>query len=70
MRASQPHYENGKGYDVIDFKKDYNLNFNRGNIIKYISRADKKNHELMDLLKAKDYLEREIEYVRNTRTQE
>jgi|TARA_R110002073_G_scaffold53827_1_gene138514 hypothetical protein len=70
MRASQPHYENGKGYDVIDFIKDYNLNFNRGNIIKYISRADKKNHELMDLLKAKDYLEREIEYVRNTRTQE
>ena len=65
MRASQPHYENGKGYDVIDFIKDYNLNFNRGNIIKYISRADKKNHELMDLLKAKDYLEREIEYVRN-----
>ena len=42
MRASQPHYENGKGYDVIDFVKDYNLNFNRGNIIKYISRADKK----------------------------
>ena len=70
MRASQPHYENGKGYDVIDFIKDYNLNFNRGNIIKYISRADKKNHELMDLLKAKDYLEREIEYVRNTGAQE
>jgi hypothetical protein len=70
MRASQPHYENGKGYDVIDFIKDYNLNFNRGNIIKYISRADKKNHELMDLLKAKDYLEREIEYVRNTGTKE
>ena len=70
MRATQPHYETGKGYDVIDFIKDYNLNFNRGNIIKYISRADKKNHELMDLLKAKDYLEREIEYVRNTRTQE
>ena len=43
MRASQPHYENGKGYDVIDFIKDYNLNFNRGNIIKYISRADKKD---------------------------
>tara|TARA_R100000951_G_scaffold88529_1_gene76563 strand:- start:33 stop:245 length:213 start_codon:yes stop_codon:yes gene_type:complete len=65
MRASQPHYENGKGYDVIDFVKDYNLNFNRGNIIKYISRADRKKHELMDLLKAKDYLEREIEYVRS-----
>ena len=70
MRASQPHYENGKNYDIIDFVKDYNLNFNKGNIIKYISRADKKNHELMDLLKAKDYLEREIEYVRKRGTKE
>ena len=35
MRATYLHYENGKGYDVIDFIKDYNLNFNRGNIIKY-----------------------------------
>jgi len=70
MRASQPHYENGKNYDIIDFVKDYNLNFNKVNIIKYISRADKKNHELMDLLKAKDYLEREIEYVRKRGTKE
>ena len=34
MRATYLHYENGKGYDVIDFIKDYELNFNRGNIIK------------------------------------
>ena len=54
-----------QGYDVIDFIKDYNLNFNRGNIIKYICRAGKKESELKDLEKAADYLRREIEYIRN-----
>jgi len=50
---------------VIDFIKDYNLNFNRGNIIKYVCRAGKKDNELKDLEKAADYLKREIEYIRN-----
>jgi hypothetical protein len=38
------------------------LNFNRGNIIKYVSRAGKKEaeSELKDLEKALYYLEREI----------
>ena len=67
MRASQLHYENGKGYDIIDVCKDYDLNFNRGNILKYVARAGKKQDELGDLLKAKDYLEREIAYLRNER---
>lgn len=58
------HYQNEKGYDVIDIAKDYNLNFNRGNIIKYVVRAGKKDDELLDLLKAKDYLEREIDFLR------
>ena len=58
------HYKNNKNYDVIDICKDYNLNFNRGNICKYVIRAGKKDDELLDLLKAKDYIEREIEYLR------
>lgn len=62
MRATQLHYENNKGYDVIDFIKDYNLNFNRGNVIKYLARAGKKDNELQDLRKALDYLEREIDH--------
>jgi len=64
MKASQPHYDTGKDYDIIDVCKDYSLNFSRGNILKYVARAGKKKDELGDLLKAKDYLEREIEYVR------
>ena len=65
MKATQTHYENGKGYDIIDVCKDYSLNFNRGNVMKYVARAGKKQDELGDLLKAKDYLEREITYLRN-----
>lgn len=43
--------------DVID---DYNLNFNRGNIIKYVLRSPYKGNELQDLKKARYYLDREI----------
>jgi len=63
MRSTQLHYENGKGYDIIDVCKDYALNFNRGNIIKYVARAGKKKDELQDLRKALDYLQREIDYL-------
>ena len=65
MKATQPHYDNGKDYDIIDVCNDYALNYNRGNILKYIARAGKKKDALRDLLKAKDYLEREIKILRN-----
>ena len=67
MRTTVMHYNNGKDYDLIDVIKDYKLNFNRGNIIKYICRADKKGNEIQDLEKALDYLQREIEIIRNQR---
>ena len=65
IRPTQAHYDNGKDYDVIDVINDFNLNFSRGNILKYICRAGKKKDELLDLIKAKDYLEREIELLRS-----
>lgn len=56
------HYADGwsNGAEVIDISE--NLNFNRGNAVKYIARAGKKDpaKELEDLQKAKFYLEREI----------
>ena len=70
MRSSVIHYENGKGYDVIDFAADYNLNFNRGNVLKYITRAGRKDDEVKDLEKALDYLQREIAIVRAQRDAE
>ena len=63
MKATQLHYETGKDYDIIDVCKDYALNFNKGNILKYVARAGKKDDELQDLRKALDYLQREIAYL-------
>ena len=56
-----PHYADGK-IEVIDFIEDKNLNFNLGNVIKYVARAGKKDKskELEDLKKALWYLQREI----------
>ena len=56
------HYTDGK-IEVMDFVEDKQLNFARGNVIKYVSRAGKKdpNKELEDLNKAMWYLKREIE---------
>ena len=66
-RATPKHYENGKGYDVIDIIKDYDLNFNLGNSLKYICRSGKKENQIQDLKKAIDYLQREIEYLEKNR---
>lgn len=67
MRGNSVHYEATGDYDILDVIQDYNLNFSRGNVIKYIVRAGKKDDELQDLLKAKDYIEREIQRVRDIR---
>lgn len=57
------HYKDGysNGAEVIDITE--NLNFNRGNAVKYIARAGKKDPttEIQDLRKAKWYIERELE---------
>ena len=64
MRGNAIHYEATGDYDVIDFCQHYKLSFNRGNVVKYIARAGKKDDELQDLYKAKDYIEREIAYIK------
>lgn len=52
------HYQHG--IEPIEFIESHNLNFNLGNVIKYVSRAPFKGTEAEDLKKAKWYLEREI----------
>lgn len=56
------HYVDGN-IEVMDFIEDKQLNFARGNVIKYVSRAGRKdpNKELEDLQKGFWYLNREIE---------
>lgn len=58
------HYDNKKDYDVIDFIKDYDLNFNEGNVVKYVTRAKHKGTQIQDLEKAIDYLQRELDYLK------
>jgi len=55
-----PLYYKDNSIEPIDVIEDWNLNFNLGNVIKYVARAGKKDDKLTDLKKAKWYIEREI----------
>ena len=54
-----PHYKMG-GIETIDFIEAKNLNYNLGNVVKYITRADYKGNKIEDLKKAQWYLNREL----------
>jgi hypothetical protein len=54
-----PHYTVG-GIETIDFIEAKGLDYNLGNVVKYVSRADQKGNKLQDLEKARWYLERAI----------
>jgi hypothetical protein len=43
--------------------REWDLNFNLGNAIKYIARAGKKESAIKDLKKARQYIEFEIDYL-------
>ena len=56
-----PHYKAG-GIEVIDFIEAKDLNFRLANVVKYVSRAGKKDSDpVQDLEKAAWYLKREID---------
>ena len=54
-----PHYKAG-GIETIDFIEAKKLNYNLGNVVKYITRADLKGNRKQDLAKALWYLNREL----------
>jgi len=53
------HYKVG-GIETIDFIEAKKLNYNMGNAVKYITRAEHKGNKKQDLEKAVWYLNREI----------
>lgn len=59
------HYCEGRKYEPKDVIRDWGLNFNLGNAVKYISRAGRKdgNSVIEDLEKARQYIEFELEYL-------
>lgn len=55
-----PDHYNYDKHEPIDVIKEWNLNFNLGNVVKYIARHGKKGSALDDLIKARNYLNHEI----------
>lgn len=55
------HYKVG-GIETIDFIEAKRLNYNMGNAVKYITRADHKGNRKQDLEKAIWYLNRELDH--------
>jgi hypothetical protein len=56
-----PEHYQSDGIEVIDIIDNFNLNFNLGNSIKYILRAEKKGNKKQDLEKAIWYINHELE---------
>ena len=57
------HYN--QGIETIEYIESWSMNFNTGNVIKYVTRAGYKNDQLEDLKKAMWYLQREIDKIEN-----
>jgi len=64
MVNEPPHYKIG-GVETIDFIEAKKLDYNLGNVVKYITRADHKGDKHEDLCKARWYLNRAIASVSN-----
>lgn len=61
------HYAEGRKYEPIDVINDWDLGFNLGNAVKYISRAGRKDPgaTLQDLKKARWYIDYELDRLCN-----
>ena len=61
--VNHPEHYGGENnqYEAIKVIEAWNLCFHLGNVVKYISRAGKKDNIIQELKKAKWYLERKIE---------
>jgi hypothetical protein len=68
--TSPDHYVAGRVYEPRKVISDWGLNFNLGNVVKYVSRAGRKENALKDLCKARKYLDFEIEELESKLIQE
>ena len=59
------HYN--QGIEPIDIIESWDLNFSLGNAIKYILRSPYKGKQIEDLEKARWYIDREINRLKNER---
>lgn len=65
--TSPAHYVEGRRYEPKDVIRDWDLNFNLGNAVKYIARNGRKDGEsaVKDLRKAVTYINFEIDYLKS-----
>ena len=60
-KVDHPAHYNQGDIEVIDFIESWNLNFNLGSAIKYITRCEYKEDKITDLKKAIWYIQREMQ---------
>ena len=58
--SNPSHYTSGRKYEPRKVIEDWDLSFYLGNVVKYISRAGRKDNAVEDLEKAQQYLDWEI----------
>ena len=61
MIKSPKHYTEGRKFEPKDVIRDWDLNFNLGNAVKYLARAGRKGDIVEDLKKAQQYIQFEID---------
>jgi hypothetical protein len=61
------HYRKDSGHEAIDVIEAWRLNFNLGNVLKYLSRVGIKDPSKLieDLEKARWYIDREINILKS-----
>ena len=59
--AAPAYYVEGRKYEPHLVIEDWKLNFNLGSVVKYVSRIGRKENDLKDLRKARQFLSFEIE---------
>ena len=67
FKVMRPQHYGGEEnpHEAIKIIEHYGLGFHLGNCIKYLLRAGKKGNEIEDLEKARWYLDRQIENLKN-----
>jgi hypothetical protein len=63
--VNHPSHYNQGNIEVIDAIEDWGLDFNAGNVVKYVARHQHKAEPLEDLKKARWYLDRIIKGMEN-----
>lgn len=61
MIKSPKHYTEGRKFEPKDVIRDWDLNFNLGSAVKYLSRAGRKADTVEDLKKAQEFIQFEVD---------